>query len=225
MALKPREVLPDEPFADATRRQRPPAQVPALFTPACYALMGLAGAVFVAQIVDPRLTMLLSLYGPRVKDGEWWRIVTWAFVHGGPLHLLFNLSAVWTLGRSVEHLLGTARFLLLSAVGTLGAAAAVLVFNFGAETVGLSGTILSWMGALLPLLVPSARRQALIWLAQVVALSLLPGVSWAGHLGGFLFGLPVGLALRWAPARFAQVVPLAAFVAGVACVLAAGKGA
>ncbi len=217
MALKPREVLPDEPFADAHRRRTEPPRATAGFTPVSFAFIGVAGAVFLAQLADPGLTEKLSLYGPRVREGEWWRLFTWAFVHGGPLHLFFNLSAVWTLGRAVEHVLGTVRFLMVSLVGTLGASAAVLAFSYASPTVGLSGTILSWMGALLPVLAPAARRQAMIWLVQVLVVSLLPGVSWAGHLGGFLFGVPAGLALRLAPARFSMIIPIVAFVGGLAC--------
>ncbi len=219
MALGSKEVLPGgDPFLTP-----PPAeQAPRLFAPVCYGFIAICVAVFGLGLARPEWTQALALSGERVQAGEWWRLVTGAFVHAGLLHLGFNMSAVWTLGRTLEHVVRPGRFLLISAVGTLGASALVLTFNFHSVTVGLSGTILAWVGALLPILNPQGRRQLAGWLVQVAVISLLPGVSWAGHLGGFLFGVPAGLALRWR--RFPVVMPVMAFVAGVICVVAVRWG-
>jgi membrane associated rhomboid family serine protease len=50
---------------------------------------------------------------------------------------------------------------------------------------------------------------------QIAVMSLLPGISWAGHLGGFLFGLPLGVALRLGRKVFATALPITAFLAAV----------
>ena len=84
-----------------------------------------------------------------------------------------------------------------------------------------SGMILGWGGAMLVTAGRELRRSLLIWLAQIAVISLLPGISWAGHLGGFLFGLPMGLALRSGPRAFSRAAPLLlAIAAGVTYITA-----
>ncbi|NOK16260.1 rhomboid family intramembrane serine protease [Corallococcus carmarthensis] len=166
----------------------------------------------------------LALYGPWVRDGEYWRLLGMVFEHGGPLHLLFNMSAVYSLGASLERGIGSMRFLALSLVTALGGSAFALFFNFNTVTVGASGMILGWGGAMLPILNQQGRREHLFWLVQVAVISLLPGVSWAGHLGGFLFGLPCGLALRQGPKFYSRAIPVLLFIAAALAVVAAHPG-
>jgi hypothetical protein len=105
----------------------------------------------------------------------------------------------------------------VSLAGALGAGALTLLLSYDRMTVGASGMILSWAGVLLPIMNRQGQRSIVLWLVQIAALSLLPGISWQGHLGGFLFGLPSGFALRLGPVRFwiAEAVVIAA-AAGLA---------
>jgi membrane associated rhomboid family serine protease len=96
----------------------------------------------------------------------------------------------------------------------------VLAFDFERTTVGISGVILTWAGATLPLVGKSGRKELGVWLVQVAVISLLPGVSWAGHLGGFLFGVPFGMSLRKGTSRFSTVAPFVAFGAAVLALIA-----
>jgi rhomboid protease GluP len=170
------------------------------------------GLAFSAQEQPPSL----MLFGPLVKDGEWWRVLMTVFEHSpNPLHILFNMSAVWTLGRVLEFGIGPYRMLITSVVGALGSAFFVLLFNFDQPTVGASGVILAWGGAILPIATQHGRRSIGMWLAQVAVISLIPGVSWAGHLGGFLFGLPCGFAMRAGTERFNTLAPVLLFVSAV----------
>jgi rhomboid protease GluP len=196
--------------------ESPPAQPPprAALPPFCTTLIGVCVAVFLAQAtgVDPTLFggQHWSLYGPAVQAGQWWRVLTMVVVHGGPLHLIFNMLVVVNLGFAVERLLGTPRMLAVSLVSALGSAALVLAFAFRFPTVGASGMILGWAGALLPV-VNRQGRQNLAWLlVQVAVISLIPGVSWQGHLGGFLSGLACGGLLRLGAQRFNALWPLLA---------------
>ncbi|HME92257.1 MAG TPA: rhomboid family intramembrane serine protease, partial [Myxococcaceae bacterium] len=136
-------------------------------------------------------------------------------------HIFFNMSAVYTLGAALERGLGTWRFALVSLATCLGSAAFALFFSFRVPTVGASGMILGWAGAMLPISTRAGRQNLLIWLVQVAVISLLPGVSWQGHLGGFLFGLPCGIALRAGARWFNLFGPLVAVMAAVIAVLAA----
>ncbi|RJS18738.1 rhomboid family intramembrane serine protease [Corallococcus sp. H22C18031201] len=198
----------------------------------CYGIIAGAVAMFVLDrslarpLVDANGTMVgslapLALFGPLVQRGEYWRMLGAVFEHGGAMHLLFNMSVVVTLGFTLERGIGSLRFLGLSLVTALGAAASSLYFNFNVVTVGASGMILGWGGAMLPVATRQGRRELGFWLAQVAVISLLPGVSWAGHLGGFLFGLPCGLALRMGPRVYARALPLILFITAVVALLAA----
>jgi membrane associated rhomboid family serine protease len=173
-------------------------------------------AALLAQSGNP-----LALYGPLVQRGEYWRMVSCAFEHGGPLHLLFNMSVVYTLGFMLERVIGAWRFLGLSLVTCLGSSSFALFFNFDVPTVGASGVILGWAGAMSLIATSQGRRELGIWLIQVIIISLLPGVSWAGHLGGFLFGLPCGLALRLGKPVYARALPLILFITAVVALYAA----
>jgi membrane associated rhomboid family serine protease len=155
-----------------------------------------------------------------VQAGEWWRLLAYAVEHGGILHIVLNMAVVYTLGFGLERLLGTWRFAVISLVGCLGSAAFALWFNFDTPTVGASGMIISWAGAMLPIANRATRQSLLLWLVQIAIISFLPFVSWAGHLGGLVFGLPCGLALRAGPRAFPYLAPILLFVSAAAAVVA-----
>lgn len=142
-----------------------------------------------------------------------WRLLTVALVHGGFLHMALNMLALWFIGRSLEPLLGRARFLILYLVGALGGSVAVALLAPGVWTVGASGAIFALFGALLVIgrhLGADIRVIAILiainfaWpfvLAGVNAIgsgdftgSLAAiGISWQAHLGGLVTGAVVGL--------------------------------
>jgi len=202
-------------------REAPPAAPAARqpLPPFCTAVIATCVAVFVAQLLGLQVFAWQhwALFGPRVQTGQWWRVLTTVVVHGGTgdqafnlMHIFFNMMVVVNLGFAVERLLGTPRMVAVSLVSALGAAAMVLAFAFRQPTVGASGMILGWAGALLPV-VNRQGRQSLAWLLiQVAVISLLPGVSWQGHLGGFLAGLACGGLLRLGANRFDRLWPLLA---------------
>jgi membrane associated rhomboid family serine protease len=160
----------------------------------------------------------LALYGPLVAWGEWWRIPGSILEHGDAIHLLFNMSVVWTMGMQLERELGAARMMAISVVTMLGASAMVLFMHFGQPTVGASGMILGWAGAVLPIANRQARSSLTSWLIMTAVISLMPGVSWSGHLGGFLAGLPCGLLLRSRSGQvFWSVMPALALVLILTC--------
>ncbi len=207
---------------------RPPQRVPVV----CWSII--LGAV-VMEVLNPYLPSLssapeaavlasrgnaLALLGPLVQRGEYWRLLSTAFDHGGAVHLLFNMSVVYTLGFMLERAIGSWRFLGLSVITCLGSSSFALFFNFEVPTVGASGMILGWAGAMLPIATHQGRRELGLWLVQIALISLLPFVSWAGHLGGFLFGLPCGVALRLGAPVYARALPLILFISSVVALLA-----
>ncbi|WP_405661414.1 rhomboid family intramembrane serine protease [Streptomyces sp. NBC_01166] len=169
-----------------------------------------------------------------VADGEWYRLLTGAFLHLPPdtsfgvMHLVFNMLALWNLGRIVEGQLGRARYLglyLLSAVG-----GSVLVYLVSPETpaVGASGVIFGLAASFYVInrrlgrdMGPVNRFMAgfLLWMVISAVFT-----SWEGHLGGLLTGGLVTYGLAYAPAKLrtsaAQLAGGAVLVVLLAAVVA-----
>jgi rhomboid protease GluP len=163
-----------------------------------------------------------ALRGAPVRAGEWWRVLTFNMEHGNVLHLVMNMSAVWSLGTVLESVTGTYRFTLISIACALGSAAAVLLLDFNQATVGASGMILGWMGAMLPIASKYFRRE--LWTSLIFVAILSVGfrqyISWEGHLGGFLWGVPCGIALKSGPRVHPYVLPVLVFLAAIAAFVA-----
>ena len=127
-----------------------------------------------------------------VSQGEWWRLITAAFLHYGPLHLGMNMLVLWFIGPPLEEYFGHWRYLLVYLVSGLAGSAGALIWSPNTLTVGASGAIWGIMGAALVL---EARR---IWVFGGQAMGLvvfnlaitflIPGISIGGHIGGLIGG-------------------------------------
>jgi membrane associated rhomboid family serine protease len=125
-----------------------------------------------------------------------WRLVTAALVHSGIWHVGLNMLALWMIGRSLEPLLGRARFIVLYLLSALGGSVAVALLSFGTPVVGASGAIFGLFGALLVIgrhIGADIGRIALV-LGINLVIGFIPGfnVSWQAHLGGLIAGALVG---------------------------------
>ena len=144
------------------------------------------------------------LFGPAVEHGDWWRLITSAFLHGSVIHIAFNMLALWWLGAPVEMALGRVRFIGLYLVSGLAGAAGALVANPDAVTVGASGAIFGLLGAGLILEWQATGSIAGNYLTLILinlAISFaVPGISIGGHVGGLIGGILATLAF----ARFGR---------------------
>ncbi len=131
------------------------------------------------------------------QNHEYYRIVTSMFLHGGIVHFLLNMYALYYLGRNLEYVIGTWKFTLVSVVGGLGASFAILLFTSDTSlTIGASGMIFAIVGALLVLTLtrkqwfrPQAIRQIqLLVVLNIVLTFTLNNISVSGHIGGLLVG-------------------------------------
>jgi membrane associated rhomboid family serine protease len=140
-----------------------------------------------------------ALYGPLVANGDWWRLITAAFLHASILHIATNMYVLWVIGSHVEEYLGRTRFVALYFVAGLAGSAGALVANPLAVTVGASGAIFGILGAWLIIEWQTTGRlagNALTWIVINLVLSFaIPGISVGGHIGGLIGGLVVTLAL------------------------------
>lgn len=162
---------------------------------------------------------------PGVHDGAYWELVTSMFTHVQPLHLVFNMLALWFLGAQLEQVLGRARFLAVYFLSGLAGSVSVywLAGEFSA-TVGASGAIFGLMGALvvLALKVGARPQELLLWIGINVVLTFtLPNVSWQGHFGGLVGGAVVAALLAYAPRERRGAVQAGGLIAiGVLLVVA-----
>jgi membrane associated rhomboid family serine protease len=149
--------------------------------------------------VGSRIFARGALYGPLVANGEWWRLITAAFLHYGPIHLGLNMFFLYLIGTPVEQYLGRARFLLVYLVSGLAGSAGALVFSPTAVTVGASGAIFGILGAALVLerqrsYVLGGSAMGLIVINLIFSFAL-SNISIGGHIGGLIGGIACMLAL------------------------------
>ncbi len=145
-----------------------------------------------------------------VDDGAWWQLVTSMFTHVEPIHLGFNMLALYFLGPMLEVVLGRARFLALYLVsGLVGSAAVMLLSEPHGQTVGASGAIFGLMGALAVVAtkVGGQLQPILMWLGlNLVFTFTVSGISWQGHVGGLVGGAVLGAAMVYAPRTHRSLV-------------------
>ena len=106
----PRPETPAPRAPQRPERHRPPA------APTTLVLLALLGAMFLVEVTvggklggDPLTLFRLGALSPAaVLDGDWWRLGSYAFLHAGPVHLLFNAYALWILMRPLEGMFGSA---------------------------------------------------------------------------------------------------------------------
>ncbi len=140
-----------------------------------------------------------ALFGPYVAQGDWYRLISAAFLHYGPIHLGMNMLALWWIGRPLEDWLGPVRYLLLYLVAGLAGSAGALIANPTGVTVGASGAIFGILGAAIVL----ERQQTYVLGGSAITLLVVnlaftfavPGISIGGHLGGLAGGALAILAL------------------------------
>ena len=157
-----------------------------------------------------------------VLRGDWWRLITTCFVHGGLLHIAFNLYALYGAGRFVEQTWGRGRYLLIYLLAGWAGSCVGLPYSPG-MVVGASGALCGilaadgvWIylnGRHLPRsMVRAGRSQFWINVVLLTVISFHPAVSGWGHLGGALAGGATAIVLhfqRFGPFVVRALAPLA----------------
>ena len=207
-----------------TSRSRSLTVVPALIAVNVAAFA--ATAIQAGSIVEnERSTIFVdgTLVPAFVSAGEWWRLITSGFLHFGnyggfgPVHLLFNMFALWVIGRDLEVALGRGRFLAVYLLALLGGSTAVMLFgDAGGGVAGASGAVYGLFGGI-AVVVFKARLNptpVLSLIAINIILSVtLPGISLLGHVGGLVAGALATAAMVYAPPARKNQIQLAACVA------------
>lgn len=168
-----------------------------------YLLMVVAGLGFISFKGEDLLTWGAN-YGPLTKSGEWWRLVTSTFLHGGLLHVLANMYGLLFIGIFLEPVLGRARFLgAYLATGVVGSIASIWWYD-ATVSVGASGAIFGVYGLFLAFLLmkvfPAEIGKAflastIIFIGYNLVMGLAGGIDNAAHIGGLVSGFIIGLIL------------------------------
>lgn len=187
-------------------------------------LVGLiAGSI---QLLEPFALANLVRFGDGplegVLAGDWYRMLSAAFIHVQVWHIALNMFALWILGSILEPVLGRWRFValyLLSALG--GSAVSLLGLGPGEIGIGASGAVYGLFGALFVV----ARRfgrdvssVVVILVINAVISFTVPNIDWRAHLGGLITGAVVAFAFAHAPKgqrTLSSIVVMAAIIAGV----------
>lgn len=176
-------------------------------------IIAICAAVYVVQLtVGDSVTLNFGMIGAAfapghgevgIADGQYYRLITAAFLHASVTHILVNMVSLWFVGPPLERMLGRARFLTLYILGALGGTS--LSYLFGAPnvvSVGASGAIFAVFGALIA--VAHRQRVSMTPYVAILALNavigfLYPGIDWRAHVGGLCTGLLLGAAAVYAP--------------------------
>jgi len=145
-----------------------------------------------------RSLFLLGATGtiPIAGFGRWWTLVSASYLHGGILHIFFNMTALWQLGPFVLHEFGFNRFVMIYTL--TGMAGFFLSFLAGVPfTIGASASISGLIGAIIyygksrgGFYGDAIYKQAMGWIIGMILFGLLvPGINNWAHGGGVLSGL------------------------------------
>lgn len=135
---------------------------------------------------------------------EPWRVLSSAFLHGSTAHVAMNMYALFVLGTFLERVLGRARFLVIYAVSALVGGLLSAVAHEAEIGVGASGAVWGLMISQIVLLARLRRDVQVSWgqltqpLVINLAISFIPGIDLAAHLGG---GIAGGLLTLLVPRR------------------------
>lgn len=193
------------------------------------AFAGAGGGVMNA---DPQMLIRWgSNFGPYTADGQWWRLLSAAFLHGGLVHLAVNMFTLADVGRLCERLFGWRRFLVLYLLSGLAGSAASVWWNPQVNSVGASGALFGVLGALLVFMLdrrngidPGAMKAHAATMAVFIGYGVVNGLASTGidnaaHLGGLAAGAVLGFALGRPPGS-TRIEPLRMAAGMAACVLA-----
>jgi membrane associated rhomboid family serine protease len=171
--------------------------------PVSFTIMAITAGIFVIGLMSPEahqwLFQTFAQANFLVTAGEWWRIFTAALLHGGMMHVLFNMYALYLFGPRLEQQVGSPAFaaLYVATAGT-GGMVSYLFGDTAQVSIGASGAIFGLLGAWMFVAwrmrgTPggsSMFNQLGVLLAINLALPLfVGGIDWRAHLGGLAGGI------------------------------------
>ncbi|MBE6052605.1 MAG: rhomboid family intramembrane serine protease [Clostridium sartagoforme] len=168
--------------------------------------------VFLVEIFKARNIIDIDIYtllemGAKVNvfinNGEYYRLFTAAFLHGGIIHIFFNMSALNIIGREVETVYGGKKFLAIYFASALGGNIFSYLFKPDSISVGASGAIFGLLGAMLLFGIKERSKVGKSYMKNIletIGLNVvigitIPNIDNFAHMGGLVVGFIVSLIL------------------------------
>ena len=154
------------------------------------------------------------VYAPAVAAGEWWRIITSAFLHFGVLHLALNMYGLYLFGPIIEQMYGHVEYLVAYLLCAVGGSVLTILAAPDSGAAGASGAIFGLLGMAFVVsrrhhvMLDRRTRAILSQVGTLLVINLvltfsLRGISWTGHVGGLAVGVVIGWLL--APSQVATL--------------------
>ncbi len=156
-----------------------------------------------------------AVYGPFVRFGQYYRLLTGAFIHANVAHLLFNMYALWIIGSQLENFIGKTRYIIVYLFSAITASLLSIIINDNVVSVGASGAIFGLLGALLYF-----GYHYRVYLGNVIKSQIIPlivinlalgflmtGVDNAAHIGGLIGGglMMIGVGVKYKSSGFEKI--------------------
>ncbi|WP_397536361.1 rhomboid family intramembrane serine protease [Rummeliibacillus pycnus] len=187
--------------------------------PVISSLIAINVVVYLIGLIPPLGDNILNMGASvnyLIADGEYWRLFTSMFIHGGFFHLLFNMFSLYVFGPELERIAGKLRFFTIYLVsGFMGDAVSFLIQPPNYASIGASGAIFGIFGAFVALVyytrktMPQLKQIIMpIIVISVIMTFLQPNVNGTAHIAGLITGFIIGLfdfhpkrVLRWVKKR------------------------
>lgn len=169
--------------------------------PVTYMITLLCTVIYAYTMFNPSVYSQFGLVPSFVKEGQFYRLFTYALLHGSMYHIFVNMYSFFYLGTFAEGSLPRGRYILLILLATVGGSLlCCLLGSPNITTVGFSGALYGLLGFYVIGLVKTGmianqaiRASVIRNLLVNLFISLMPGVSLLGHAGGFAAGIVFGL--------------------------------
>lgn len=169
-------------------------------------ILFIVSAIMSKDIMNIDGQVLLDLggkFGPLIDKGEVYRLVTSNFLHGGIIHLAFNMYALYSIGPQIEELYGKRKYISIYFLSGIGSSLLSYYMLPNILSIGASGAIFGLLGALFIFAIKnrnSLKKGAIGNLVMVIGVNLyigmtLPNIDNYGHIGGLIVGIIGGVFL------------------------------
>lgn len=166
-------------------------------------ILFMVSAIMSKNIMNIDGQVLLNLggkFGPLIDNGEIFRLVTSNFLHGGIIHLAFNMYALYSIGPQVEEFYGRVKYIIIYLFSGVGCSFLSYYMSPNTLSIGASGAIFGLLGALFIFALKNKnilKKGAIGSLLMIIGVNLyigmtLPNIDNYGHIGGLIVGVILG---------------------------------
>lgn len=149
------------------------------------------------------LVYMGAKYNVLIDEGEIYRLITAGFLHGGIIHLFFNMAALKSIGKDIEITFGKVKYLIIYIFSLLGGSLASYIFSEKSVSVGASGAIFGLLGSTLVFAIKNKNRINKSYIrniGEVILFNVIIGLSISNidnyaHFGGLIFGMVISFVM------------------------------